>query len=151
MKLSAAKPFKFQCQNDIWSLVLGPALISRSPLQTSSNWISNLHSTNYKKEPLFFISWHWFLRHDVQVWCSKINRFQSSGVDAVNGVDDCIIKSHYWIFQVWLPLFNGSDAVFSGDLIKMDFPDYPLKKKLQGNVINSYKQHGGNPSVPKLL
>ena len=75
---------------------------------------------------------------------------ESSMPISIGGVGNSMIKSNHGIFQVWLPLFNSSDAVFSGvciDHITVEFPYYPLKVKMQDDVINSYKQNRGDPSV----
>ena len=79
---------------------------------------------------------------------------ESSMPISIDGVGNSLIQSNHGNFKVWLPLFNGSYAVFSKiciSQITVKFPHYPLKGKVQDNVINSYKQHGGDPKVlPKL-
>ena len=73
---------------------------------------------------------------------------ESSMPIPIGGVGNSMIKSNHGIFQVPLPLSNGSNAVFSGvcmDQITVEFPHYPLKGKMQDDVINSYKQDGGDP------
>ena len=55
---------------------------------------------------------------------------ESSMPISIGGVGNSTINSNHRIFQVRLPLFNGSDAVFSGvciDQITVEFPHYPLK------------------------
>ena len=49
---------------------------------------------------------------------------------SIGGVGDSMIKSNHGLFQVPLPFFNGSNAVFSGvcmDQITVEFPHYRLK------------------------
>ena len=65
---------------------------------------------------------------------------ESSMPISIGGVGNSTINSNHRIFQVRLPLFNGSDAVFSGvciEQITVEFPHYPLKWKVQNDVINS--------------
>ena len=55
---------------------------------------------------------------------------ESSMPISIGRVGNFTINSNHRIFQVRLPLFNGSDAVFSGvciDQITVEFPHYPLK------------------------
>ena len=59
---------------------------------------------------------------------------QESPIPISVGVDNSMIKSDHGIFQVRLPLFNDSDAVFSGvcfGQITVEFPHYSLKGKVQ--------------------
>ena len=87
---------------------------------------------------------------------SKYDAVKSTGSGAVQGspmlitvgvVGNSLIQSNHGIFRVWLPLFNGSDPIFSGvciDQIALELAHYPLKEKVQDNVINSYKQQEGD-------
>ena len=59
---------------------------------------------------------------------------------SIGWVGNSMIKSNHGIFQVPLLLFNGSNAVFIAvfmDQITVGFPHYPLKEKIQEDVINS--------------
>ena len=58
------------------------------------------------------------------------------------GVGNSMRKSNHGLFQVRLPLFSGSNAVFSGvciDQITVEFLHYPLRRGVQDDVINIYK------------
>ena len=49
---------------------------------------------------------------------------------SIGGVGNAQVKSNHGIFQVKLPLFNGSEATFSGvclDQITVKFHQYPVK------------------------
>ena len=50
------------------------------------------------------------------------------------------------MYQVQLPLHNGKNAVFTGvclDQVTATFPLYPLKGKIQDDIIEAYVRNGG--------
>ena len=73
---------------------------------------------------------------------------ESSIPISIGGVGNTEVKSNHGIFQVKLPLFNGSEATFSGvclDQITVKFPQYPLKGIVEENIAAGYKRQGNNP------
>ena len=79
---------------------------------------------------------------------------ESSIPISVGGVGNTEVKSNHGIFQVKLPLFNGSEAIFSGvclDQIKVKFPQYPLKEIVGEDIPAGYKRQENNPrDLPQL-
>ena len=73
---------------------------------------------------------------------------------SVGGVGNTEVKSNHPIFQVKLPLFNGSEATFSGvclDQITFKFPQYPLKGIVEEDIAAGYKRQENNPKdLPQL-
>ena len=73
---------------------------------------------------------------------------------SIGGVGNTEVKSKHGISQVKLPLFNGSEATFSGvclDQITVKFPQYPLKGIIEENIAAGYKRQGNNPrDLPQL-
>ena len=98
--------------------------------------------------------------------CDMVSRYQAvkaigaraskeiSGPISVGGVGNSQIQTNYGIYKVKLPLFNGSDATFSGvcmDQITVEFPQYPLKGKVEDDIKNGYRKEGKNPQyLPRL-
>ena len=67
---------------------------------------------------------------------------------STGGVGNARVKSNHCIFQMKLRLFNGSEATFSGvclDQIKVKFPQYRLKGKVEENIAAGSKRQGNNP------
>ena len=68
---------------------------------------------------------------------------ESSVPISIGGVGNAQVKSNHGIYQVKLPLFNGSDATFSGvclDEITVKFPQYSLKGKVEDDIRDGYKK-----------
>ena len=79
---------------------------------------------------------------------------ESSIPISIGGVRNTEVKSNDGIFQVKLPLFNGSEATFtrvcSFDQITIKFPQY-LLKGIVGYIAAGYKRQGNNPrDLPQL-
>ena len=79
---------------------------------------------------------------------------ESSIPISIGGVRNTEVKSNDGIFQVKLPLFNGSEATFtrvcSFDQITVKFPQY-LLKGIVGYIAAGYKRQGNNPrDLPQL-
>ena len=58
-------------------------------------------------------------------------------------------ESPYGIYQIKLPLINGSEATLSGvclENITNDFPVYPLQGKVKKDIEKFYQQPGGSPN-----
>ena len=73
---------------------------------------------------------------------------ESSIPISIGGVGNTEVKSNHGIFQVKLPLFNGSEATLSGvclDQITVKFPQYPLKGIVEEDIAAGYKRQGNNP------
>ena len=73
---------------------------------------------------------------------------ESSIPISIGGVGNTEVKSNYGIFQVNLPLFNGSEATFSGvslDQITVKFPQYQLKGIVQEDIAAGHKRQGNKP------
>ena len=67
---------------------------------------------------------------------------------SIGGVGNTEVKSNHGIFQLKLPLFNGSEATLSGvclDQITVKFPQYPLKGIVEEDIAAGYKRQGNNP------
>ena len=79
---------------------------------------------------------------------------ESSIPISIGGVGNTEIKSNHGIFQVNLPLFNGSEGTFSGvclDQITVKFHQYPLKGITEEHIAAGYKRQGNNPrDLPQL-
>ena len=77
-----------------------------------------------------------------------------SGPITLGGVGNAQVTSNHGTYRVKLPLFNGNDAILSGvclDQITVEFPKYPLKGRVELDIINGYRRIGNNPSrLPKL-
>ena len=66
---------------------------------------------------------------------------------SIGGVGNTEVKSNHGIFQAKLPLFNGSEATFSGvslDQITVKSPQYPLKGIVEEDIAAGYKRRGNN-------
>ena len=84
---------------------------------------------------------------------SRTNQ-ESSIPISIGGVRNTEVKSNDGIFQVKLPLFNGSEGTFtrvcSFDQITVKFPQY-LLKGIVGYIAAGYKRQGNNPrDLPQL-
>ena len=73
---------------------------------------------------------------------------------STGGVGNTEVKSNHGIFQVKLPIFNGSEATFSGvclHQITVTFPQYPLKGIVEEDIAAGHKRQGNNPrDLPQL-
>ena len=76
------------------------------------------------------------------------------GPISIGGVGNSQLKTKHGIYQVKLPLFNGNEATLSGvclDQITVKFPNYPIRGRVEDNIIKGYKVNGGDPrELPKL-
>ena len=72
----------------------------------------------------------------------------------LGGVGGITTVSAYGVYKVKLPLFNGDDAQFTGvclDDITGTFPEYPIKGKVEDDIMEAYSKINGNPDdLPKL-
>ena len=69
---------------------------------------------------------------------------ESSIPISTGGVGNTKVKSNHGIFQVKLPLINGSEVTFSRvclDQITVKFPQYPLKGIVE-DIAAGYKRQG---------
>ena len=67
---------------------------------------------------------------------------------SIGGVGNTEVKSKHGISQVKLPLFNGSEATFSGvclDHIAASFPQNPLKRIVEKDIATRYKRQENIP------
>ena len=85
-------------------------------------------------------------------------KLECKGPIKLGGVGCIQTESPYGIYQIKLPLINGSEATLSGVCLKKitnDFPVYPLQGKVKEDIEKYYQQTGGNPSdlpiVPKTV
>ena len=102
--------------------------------------------------------------------CDMVSRYQAvkaigsraskeiSGPISIGGVGNSQVQTNYGIYKVKLPLFNGSEATFTGlsmDQITVEFPQYPLKGKVEDDIKNGYRKEGKNPQylpwLPKFV
>ena len=76
------------------------------------------------------------------------------GPISIGGVGNSQVKTKHGIYQVKLPLFNGNEATLSGvclDQITVKFPNYPIRGRVEDDIIKGYKVNGGDPrELPKL-
>ena len=80
------------------------------------------------------------------------------GPISIGGVGNSQVKTKHGIYQVKLPLFNGNEATLSGvclDQITVKFPNYPIRGRVEDNIIKGYKVNGGDsrelPKLPKSV
>ena len=78
-----------------------------------------------------------------------------SGPITMGGVGGVTSQSKYGIYQISIPLRNGSDAIMTGpclDQITQKFPYYPLNGDVLKDIKDQYEQEGKDsdnlPSVP---
>ena len=83
---------------------------------------------------------------------------ESSIPISIDGVGNTEVKSNHGIFQVKLPLFNGSEATFSKvclDQITVKFPQNPLKGIVEEDIAAGYKRQGNSsrdlPQLPQSV
>ena len=83
---------------------------------------------------------------------------ESSIPISIGGVGNTEVKSNHGIFQVKLPLFNGSEATFSKvclDQITVKFPQNPLKGIVEEDIAAGYKRQGNSsrdlPQLPQSV
>ena len=79
---------------------------------------------------------------------------ESSIPISIGGIGNTEVKSNHAVFQVKLPLFNGSEATFSGvclDQITVKFPQYPLKGIVEEDIAAGYKRQENNQSDLRQL
>ena len=73
---------------------------------------------------------------------------------SIGGVGSTKVKPNYHIFQIKLPVPNGSEATFSGvclDQITIKFSQYLLKGIVEEDIAAGYKRQGNNPRyLPQL-
>ena len=81
-------------------------------------------------------------------------KLEVQGPISLGGVGDLKTQSQYGIYQVRLPLVNGSNAVLAGvclETITNKFPMYPLEGKIKDDIFEEYEKIGKNSSdLPKL-
>ena len=83
---------------------------------------------------------------------------ECKGPIKLGGVGCVQTESPYGIYQIKLPLINGSEATLPGvclENITNDFPVYPLQGKVKKDIEKFYQQSEGNPNdlpvVPKSV
>ena len=119
---------------------------------------SNQESAIYILQTIKVNNQNYSLFHDTG-YCDMVSRYaaiKSTGSRAkqesfipisTGGVGNTEVKSNHGIFQVKLPLFNGSETTFSGvclDQITVKFPKYPLKGTAE-DIAAGYKRQQNNP------
>ena len=76
------------------------------------------------------------------------------GPIVLGGVGDLKTVSNNGVYKVDIPLHSGNSAIMRGvclDQVTAEFPVYPLKEKVEPDIISSYKKAGNNPSrLPRL-
>ena len=72
----------------------------------------------------------------------------------IGGVGGIVVKSPYGAYNVKLPLYNGTDASFTGTCLEKlteEFPQYPLQGAVEEDIRTAYKISGGDVNdLPKL-
>ena len=118
--------------------------------------ISNPHSPNHQSKyaRLLSVLWYWLLWYGVQDRYAAIKSIgsrakqESSIPISTGGVGNTELKSSHGIFQIKLPLFNGSEATFNRvclDQITVKFPQNPLKGIVEEDIAAGYKRQGSSP------
>ena len=101
------------------------------------------------------------------IWCPRYAAIKSIGSRAkqessipisTGGVGNIEVKSSHGIFQIKLPLLNGSEATFSRvclDQITVKFPQNPLKGIVEEDIAAGYKRQGNSsrdlPQLPQSV
>ena len=77
-----------------------------------------------------------------------------NGPTPLGGIGDIVIESPHGIYDVSLPLFDGSTAKLRGvalDNLTNDFPEYILNSQIQTDIRTAYEESGGDASNLPLL